>query len=144
MPIPTENGSHWLVIHIEPRSSRLFYFDSYGLPPYIPAIQSFLKRKCTVWEYNKTLQGLIKTDCGQFRPLHGDITRLKNLLLSLTHVAKTDKYKISSDPNSGKYKAPPLPLCGAHVERVNLVLQNRKVFVFWGEEGGKFRHTNTS
>jgi hypothetical protein len=25
-----EDGSHWLAIHIEPRSSTSFYFDSYG------------------------------------------------------------------------------------------------------------------
>jgi hypothetical protein len=45
------NGSHWLAIRLEPKSSTAFYFFSYGLPP---NIHSFLKRTCPVWEYNKT------------------------------------------------------------------------------------------
>jgi hypothetical protein len=62
----TEDVSDWLAIKIEPRSSTSIYFDSYGLSPFVPAIQSFLRRTCTIWEYNKTqLQGLT-TDCGHY------------------------------------------------------------------------------
>jgi hypothetical protein len=54
----TEDGSHWLAIHIEPRCSTSFHFDSYCLPPFVAAIQSFLRRTCTIWKYNKPqLQG---------------------------------------------------------------------------------------
>ena len=45
----TERGSHWLAIHFETRSSRAYYFDSYGIFPIIPTILDFLKRNCTVW-----------------------------------------------------------------------------------------------
>jgi hypothetical protein len=45
----TEGVSYWLAIHIEPRFSTSFYFYSYGLPPFVPAIQSFLRRTCTIW-----------------------------------------------------------------------------------------------
>jgi hypothetical protein len=63
----TESGSHWLAIHIQSRSSRLYYFDSYGLTPYIPAIQSFINRNCTVWDYNTVqLQGSTTTVCGKY------------------------------------------------------------------------------
>ena len=63
----TRSGSHWLAIRLEPKSSSAFYFDSYGLPPLVPAIQSFLRRTSSVWEYNKTqLQGLTSTVCGHY------------------------------------------------------------------------------
>jgi hypothetical protein len=63
----TETGSHWLAIHIQSRSSRLYYFDSYGLPPYIPTIQSFINRNCAVWDYNTVqLQGSTTTVCGKY------------------------------------------------------------------------------
>ena len=60
-------GSHWLAIHLTPRAYSAYYFDSYGLPPDIPQILSFLRRNCTVWEYNKLqLQGLTSTVCGKY------------------------------------------------------------------------------
>jgi hypothetical protein len=81
----TESGSHWLSIHIQSRASRLYYFDSYGLPPYIPAIQSFINRNCTVWDYNTVqLQGSTATVCGNiavsWRCTWIEVTRLKNSL----------------------------------------------------------------
>jgi len=45
----TREGTHWLAIHFQPKSSTAFIFDSYGQPP--PSdlnILSFLKRNCTV------------------------------------------------------------------------------------------------
>jgi hypothetical protein len=63
----TESGSHWLVVHIQSRSSRLYYFVSYGLHPFIPAIQSFISRNCTVWDYNSVqLQGCTTNVCGKY------------------------------------------------------------------------------
>ena len=50
----TQTGSHWLAIRLEPRASTAFYFDSYGLSPHIHDIQSFLRRNCTVLNYNNT------------------------------------------------------------------------------------------
>jgi hypothetical protein len=38
----TESGSHWLAIHFQSLSSTEFYFDSYGLPPLIPSIQTLI------------------------------------------------------------------------------------------------------
>jgi hypothetical protein len=52
----TESGSHWLAIHFQSRSYNYYYFHSYGLPPFIPSIQSFISRNCTVWDYN-SVQG---------------------------------------------------------------------------------------
>jgi hypothetical protein len=36
----TESGSHRFAIHFQSRSSTAYYFDSYGLPPFIPSIQT--------------------------------------------------------------------------------------------------------
>jgi hypothetical protein len=47
----TQTGSHWLAIRLEPISSTAFYFDTYGLPPYIHDIEIFLRRNCTVLDY---------------------------------------------------------------------------------------------
>ena len=61
----TEKGSRWLAIHSEPRASSAYY-DSYGISPIIPAIQTHLRRNCTVWVYNTVkLQGLTSNVCGQ-------------------------------------------------------------------------------
>jgi len=63
----TEKGSHWLEIHFEPKSSSAFYFNSYGISTIIPAIQTFLRRNCTVWNHNTVhLRGLTSTVCGQY------------------------------------------------------------------------------
>jgi hypothetical protein len=56
----TQSRTHWLAIPLESRSSTAFYFDSYGLSPYIPDIQSFLRRNCTV------LEGPMSTVCGKY------------------------------------------------------------------------------
>ena len=62
-----QEGSHWLAIHLTPRSYSGYYFDSYGLTPDIPQFLSFLRRNCTVWDYNRTqLQGLTSTVCGKY------------------------------------------------------------------------------
>jgi hypothetical protein len=62
----TQSGTYWLAIRLEPMSSNAFYFDSYGLCPYVPDFQSFLRRNCTVLNYNNTqLQGPIRIICGE-------------------------------------------------------------------------------
>jgi hypothetical protein len=62
-----EEGSHWLAINFQPKSFSGFYFDSYGLHPYIPSIRSLLKRTCSVWDFNTTqLQGLTSSVYGQY------------------------------------------------------------------------------
>ena len=63
----TEDGSHWLAINFQPKSCSGFYFDSYGLHPYIPSILSLLKPTCVVWNFNTVqLQGLTGTVCGHY------------------------------------------------------------------------------
>jgi len=63
----TQSGSHWLAIRLEPRFSTLFYIDSYGLPPHIHAIETFLRRNCTVLDYNSIeLQGPLSMVCGEY------------------------------------------------------------------------------
>src|SRR5215475_11793863 len=60
-------GSHWLAIRLMPKAYSECYFDSYGLPPDIPSILSFLRRNCTVWDYNRVqIQGLTGTVCGKY------------------------------------------------------------------------------
>jgi len=64
----TQEGTHWLAIHFQPKSSTAFYFDTYAQPP--PSdltILSFLNRNCTVWIYNTTsLQGPTCVVCGHY------------------------------------------------------------------------------
>ena len=40
----TAKGTHWLAIHLQPRSYSGYFFDSYGLSPLIPSILTFLRR----------------------------------------------------------------------------------------------------
>jgi len=50
-----------------PKSSSAYYFDSYGILPLIPDIEAFIRRNCTVWDYNKRqLQGLTSNIYGKY------------------------------------------------------------------------------
>ena len=63
----TEGGSHWLAVHFNPKSSYAYYFDSYGIVPFVPDILFFVTRNCTTWDHNKrTLQSLTTDVCGKY------------------------------------------------------------------------------
>jgi len=63
----TAKRKHWLAIHLQPRSYSGYFFDSYGLPPLVPNIPTFLRRACSFWEYKTTpLQGLTSTVSGEY------------------------------------------------------------------------------
>ena len=63
----TKEGSHWLAIHLEPRLSGAYYFDSYGRPPSDPKILSFIRCNAAFWSYNSIpLQGPFTDVCGQY------------------------------------------------------------------------------
>jgi len=65
----TEPVTHWQAIHFQNphRFSSGYLFDSYGRYPHIPGILDFIRRHCTVWQYNKTqLQGPTTTVCGEY------------------------------------------------------------------------------
>jgi len=49
----TDECSHWLAIHFRPKSSKAYYFDSYGIVTFVPDILTFIKRNCRTWDYNK-------------------------------------------------------------------------------------------
>jgi len=55
----TQRGSHWQAINFQnPRSSKCYFFDSYGCHPHIPSFLDFIRRNCTLCQYNRTqLQG---------------------------------------------------------------------------------------
>jgi hypothetical protein len=62
----SKGGSHWLAIYISCEGKGEF-FDSYGLPPYVPQIRSFLDKRCKSWRYNTVdLQAVNTTVCGQY------------------------------------------------------------------------------
>ena len=63
----TEKVSHLLAVHFRPSSYTSYYFDSYGLAPFIPAIQLFIRHNCSVWNYNLVhLQGPSSTVWGKY------------------------------------------------------------------------------
>jgi len=49
----TETGKHWLAVHIRPKPSGAYYFDSYGVVPLVKVIHAFIKRNCTTCDYNR-------------------------------------------------------------------------------------------
>ena len=57
----TASGTHLLAIHLQPRTYTGYFSDSYGLPTLIPSIATFMRRMCSVWEYNTTSKV-----CGQY------------------------------------------------------------------------------
>ena len=63
----TEKGSHWLAVHLRPKSSSAYYFDSYGIVPLVPAIQAFIRRNCITWDHNRRqMQSLTSNNCGKY------------------------------------------------------------------------------
>jgi len=48
----TEGRSHGLALHFRPKSSYAYYFDSYGILPFVPDILAFVTRNCTTWDNN--------------------------------------------------------------------------------------------
>ena len=63
----TEGGSHWLAVHFRPKSLYAYYFDSYGIVPFVPDILAFVTRNCTTWDRNnRTLQSLTSDVCGKY------------------------------------------------------------------------------
>jgi len=63
----TEKGSHWLAVHLRPKFSSAYYFDSYGIVPLVPAIQAFIRRNCITWDHNRRqLQSLTCNNCGKY------------------------------------------------------------------------------
>jgi hypothetical protein len=59
-------GDHWIAIYIDEKKHG-YYFDSFGRPPMVPSILSFLRKKCVKIQYNtKQVQHLNSIKCGQF------------------------------------------------------------------------------
>jgi hypothetical protein len=105
----TEKGSHWLAIYFLSESSSA-YFDSYGILPLGPDIRTFIRRTCTVWDYNRRqLQGLTSNVCGKYCSLFALYTDgglpPNNLSGNLTERQQTDRSKGPSRPNSNRRAA---------------------------------------
>ena len=65
----TEPGLHGQAIYFQNphRTSNGYFLDSYGRYPFIPSIQDFILRRCTLWQYNRAqLQGPTTTVCGEY------------------------------------------------------------------------------
>ncbi len=62
----TEPGQHWVAIYIT-RDGVGEYFDSYGQPPSLSSIITFLKRNTLQTVHNRiSLQGPLSAVCGQY------------------------------------------------------------------------------
>lgn len=56
-------GQHWMALFIH--RQKAIYFDSFGIPPFHPDIESFIKKNATKVIYNKRLLQDITSDaCG--------------------------------------------------------------------------------
>ena len=59
-------GEHWIAIYIN-KNGYGFYFDSYGLPPYVSYHADRIKKNCTRYDWNQVqLQGYDIKVCGQY------------------------------------------------------------------------------
>lgn len=59
-------GTHWQAIYID-KERRGEFFDSYGLPPFVPHHIQFMNKMCISYKFNhKDLQGLDSAVCGQY------------------------------------------------------------------------------
>ena len=62
----TKPGSHWVAVYFN-HFGQATYFDSFGFPPYVPAIKRFISKNCYSFKYNKwILQSFISQTCGLY------------------------------------------------------------------------------
>ncbi|XP_033228900.1 uncharacterized protein LOC117180513 [Belonocnema kinseyi] len=84
----TQLGSHWIGIHID-GTGRGTYFDSYGVPPFIPQHLHRLRRNSSLYRWNtKQLQSTSSDVCGQF------------CVMFLPHMCNGDTLRHFIDPDS--------------------------------------------
>ena len=86
----------------------LLFLDSYGLPPLVPNILTFLRHACSVWEYNTThLQGLTVQSAANTavcsRSTWAAGTPLNSLLASSMPPLPTGRSAAYSHQNSDRY-----------------------------------------
>ena len=59
-------GEHWVALYIT-SFGKCIYFDSFGIPPFIPAIQNFISRNSLNMTYNRlVLQPFSSLKCGLY------------------------------------------------------------------------------
>ena len=62
----TKAGMHWIAIYVD-NSCNAFYFDSFGLPPFIPDHINRLRKNCKRFRWNSVrLQSANSNVCGQY------------------------------------------------------------------------------
>lgn len=62
----TKPGMHWVAVHVD-KLGNAMYFDSYGIPPFIPEHFNRLRKNCKHFRWNAVqLQSESSDTCGQF------------------------------------------------------------------------------
>lgn len=62
----TRSGMHWVAMYAD-KSCSAFYFDSFGLPPFIPDHINRLRKNCKQFRWNNVrLQSDSSDVCGQY------------------------------------------------------------------------------
>ena len=62
----TKSGTHWVAIYID-KCSNALYFDSFGLPPFVPDHINRLRKNCKKIRWNNVrLQSDFSDVCGQY------------------------------------------------------------------------------
>lgn len=112
-------GEHWVCVWFNGVNGQVEYFDSFGLPPTIVAIQNFITRNSVYpLKYNQRLcQSLVSSACGlyvlfyvlmksrgaslrrvqqSFHPynLRGNDTRVRNLVMNLLSSSSSSRSMI--------------------------------------------------
>ena len=61
-----KKGEHWVAVYFD-KNRRGEYFDSYGLPPAVLALEAYMDHFLLDWIYNcKTIQSLFSNVCGHY------------------------------------------------------------------------------
>lgn len=62
----TKPGMHWVAVHVN-KSGNALYFDSFGMPPFVPAHINRLRKNCKQFRWNTIrLQDTSSDVCGQY------------------------------------------------------------------------------
>jgi len=101
----TAGGTHRLAVHFRSKYSSVYYFDSYGIAPFVPDILAFIRPNGTTWDNNqRQLQDLTSDVCGKYcclyAPTRFGATVPNNSSRSSTHVTWTGRWMGGSRPNA--------------------------------------------
>jgi hypothetical protein len=98
-------GSHWVAVCFSD-TGYAEYFDSYGLPPFMYEITTYLQRHSISWTFNShRLQGLTSNVCGHYCCLYALHRVRGQTMMSFINMFKPARYTCNDKKDVRMFRA---------------------------------------